>query len=109
MCLVRHDPDGGCKGFFRIFPKKRVEMAGKPSPPPIYHLRPSIQPICPTRSPGALAGTGASELALMDRPGEGRGIAYPARPELAPKGLFLPRQGEDLSLTRNIGSYARVE
>src|SRR6476660_5906958 len=33
-------------------------------------------------SPGGL-GDRASELALMARPGEDRGIAYPARPEIA--------------------------
>jgi hypothetical protein len=37
-------------------------MAGKPSPPPIYHLRPIIQPICPMRSPGLWAGPGLRSL-----------------------------------------------
>ena len=41
--------------------------AGKPSPPPIYHLRPIIQPTCrQLRSPGVLGGTGASFLAPPD-------------------------------------------
>ena len=40
------------QGFFRS--SGEIVMAGKPSPPSIYHLRPIIQPTCPTRSPGAL-------------------------------------------------------
>jgi len=75
----RRSPDGGCQGFFRIFPKKR-DGDGRETITTAY-LPPeaNYSTHMPNEKPRPLGGTGASELALMDRPAWGWGWESPIR------------------------------
>jgi hypothetical protein len=66
-------------GLLPLFKKEAIlVVAAKPSPPPIYHLRPIIQPTCPMRSPGLWAGPGLRSLrSWIGLGGDGLGVTYP--------------------------------